>query len=109
MAALKPSPIAAMANTVRIIVILSPSRKLRLFSAQTKRRVTIPLQYTKIWANRGGKKSRNRIPAHSYNRCPGACRNEHARRNEQTMKSVYRYSKELHFAEPPETIWPFVA
>jgi class 3 adenylate cyclase/carbon monoxide dehydrogenase subunit G len=25
------------------------------------------------------------------------------------MKSVYRYSKELHFAKPPEAIWPFVA
>ena len=31
------------------------------------------------------------------------------RRNELTMKSVYRYSKELHFAKPPEAIWPFVA
>ena len=25
------------------------------------------------------------------------------------MKSVYRYSKERHFALPPEAIWPFVA
>jgi len=25
------------------------------------------------------------------------------------MKSVYRYRKERHFAQPPETIWPFVA
>ena len=25
------------------------------------------------------------------------------------MKSVYRYCKERHFAQPPEAIWPFVA
>jgi hypothetical protein len=25
------------------------------------------------------------------------------------MKSVYRYRKERHFAQPPEAIWPFVA
>jgi class 3 adenylate cyclase/carbon monoxide dehydrogenase subunit G len=25
------------------------------------------------------------------------------------MKSVYRYSKERHFDEPPEQVWPFVA
>jgi len=25
------------------------------------------------------------------------------------MKTVYRYSKERHFAQPPEAIWPFVA
>ena len=25
------------------------------------------------------------------------------------MKSVYRYHKERHFAQPPEAIWPFVA
>jgi class 3 adenylate cyclase len=26
-----------------------------------------------------------------------------------TMKSLYRYSKERHYAKPPEAIWPFVA
>ena len=25
------------------------------------------------------------------------------------MKAVYRYSKERHFTQPPEVIWPFVA
>ena len=25
------------------------------------------------------------------------------------MKSLYRYSKERHYAKPPEAIWPFVA
>ena len=25
------------------------------------------------------------------------------------MKTVYRYRKELHFAKPPEAVWPFVA
>ena len=25
------------------------------------------------------------------------------------MKTVYRYSKERHFPQPPEAIWPFVA
>src|ERR1700678_4346327 len=31
------------------------------------------------------------------------------RGNGQAMKTVYRYSKERHFAQPPEAIWPFVA
>ena len=25
------------------------------------------------------------------------------------MKRLYHYSKERHFAKPPEAIWPFIA